>query len=325
LTVNRIERMIPFTTCAVYLRQQDDSSVVAYAFGRNAEQIRGRSLAAGHGIAGWVVINGRPMSNSDPMLDLNEFLDNNETGYSTAAVFPLTKGDETIGALALYASELDSYGTDHLHLLESVSRLASTALLHSMLHEQTKTSAQTDALTGLPNGRALYAQFDQQLAEAKEQGRSLTVLCFNIAGLRTVNESYGYQAGDRMLAGVAGRLRDAIAEAGMLSRIAGDEFVCLLKGKSRGQAVHLAGQAKDQVSSFYLEVRPEQYAQVGLSFGVAEFPTDGQSIDELLHAAALATRQNKTSFNGGQMALRSRALQYVHSQKGKSGPIALVR
>src|SRR6185295_9934738 len=43
LTVNRIERMIPFTTCAFYLRQPDDSSTVAYAFGQNAEQLRGRS------------------------------------------------------------------------------------------------------------------------------------------------------------------------------------------------------------------------------------------------------------------------------------------
>src|SRR5436190_6917072 len=51
LTVNRIERMIPFTTCALYLRQQDDSAVVAYAFGQSAEKLRGRSLGAGHGIA----------------------------------------------------------------------------------------------------------------------------------------------------------------------------------------------------------------------------------------------------------------------------------
>src|SRR5262249_5887221 len=181
--------------------------VVAYAFGQNAERIRGRCLAAGRGIAGWVVINGRQMSNTDPMLDLIEFLGTDETGYRTAAVFPLTDGGDTIGALALYASELDSYNNDHLHLLESVSRLASTALQHAMMHEQTKVIAQTDPLTGLPNGQALYARFDELMADAKEAGSSLTVLCFNIAGLRGVNESYGYQAGARILAEVAARLR----------------------------------------------------------------------------------------------------------------------
>src|SRR6266404_1128109 len=324
LTVNRLGRMIPFTTCAVYLRQQDDSALAAYTFGSNAEQIRGRSLAAGRGIAGWVVINGRPMNNTDPMLDLNEFLVNNETGYRTAAVFPLTEGGETIGALALYTSELESYNNDHLHLLESVSRLASTALQHAMLHEQTKAIAQTDALTGLPNGRALYAHFEQQLAKARAESAPLTVLCFNVVGLRAVNESYGYQAGDRMLAEVAGLLRHAVGEAGMLSRIAGNDFICLPKDCSRGQAIHLGEQAQDQISSFHLEVRPEQYAQVGLSFGVAESPTDGESIDELLFAAALATRQQKTSLNAMQIDSKPQALPYSRLRTPASGPLTLV-
>lgn len=322
LTVNRIGRMIPFTTCVVYLRQADDSSKAAHTFGRNSEQIRGRDLAAGHGIAGWVVINGRPMSNTDPMLDLNEFLGSNETGYRTAAVFPLTKGEDTIGALALYSTELASYSGDHLHLLESVSRLASTALQHAMLHEQTKAIAQTDALTGLPNGRALYARLDQEIAEAGGHNSPLTVLCFNIAGLRAVNEAYGYQAGDRMLSEVARRLRSSIGEAGMLTRIAGDEFICLLRNCALDEAILLGEQAQDRVSSFRLEVRPEQYASVGLSVGAAGFRIDGESIDELLNAASLATRQNKAKV-ASRIVLGPTVPLY--SQNGKSGPLSLVR
>ena len=188
LTVNRIERMIPFTTCAVYLRQQgNDSALAAYVFGKNADRIQGRSLGAGHGIAGWVIINSRPMCNTDPMLDLEEFLGPDDKEYLTTAVYPLTSGEDAIGALALYSTELDSYSGDHLHLLESVARLASTALQHAILYEQTRSSAQTDALTGLPNGRALYARFDQELAEAREHDSLLTVVSFNIAGMRGRN------------------------------------------------------------------------------------------------------------------------------------------
>jgi diguanylate cyclase (GGDEF)-like protein/putative nucleotidyltransferase with HDIG domain len=325
LTVNRIERMIPFTTCAVFMRQPDDSSLASYAFGRNAEQIRGRSLSAGHGIAGWVVINGRPMSNTDPMLDLTVFLGDNETGYRTAAVYPLIEGGETIGALALYSSELDVYSSDHLHLLESVSRLASTALQRAMLHEQTKAIAQTDALTGLPNGRALYAKLDQELAKATDQGSSLSVLCFNLTGLRAVNEFFGYQAGDRMLADVAGRLRHVTGEAAMLSRIAGNEFICLLNGYTPDEVMQLGEQAQARITAFRLEVRPEQYASVGLSFGVAQFPSDGRSTDELLHAASLATRRNHNSFDENQIAPVPQAVAGLYPQRGKSGPLTLVR
>jgi diguanylate cyclase (GGDEF)-like protein/putative nucleotidyltransferase with HDIG domain len=325
LTVNRIERMIPFTTCAVYLREPDDSAAVAYAFGQNAERIRGRSLSAGQGIAGWVVINGRPMSNTDPMLDLNALLGGNETGYRTAAVFPLKDSENTIGALALYSNDLDSYATDHLHLLESVSRFASTALQHAMLHEQTRAIAQTDALTGLPNGRALYARFDQQLEEARTRNTSQTVLCFNISGLRGINESFGYQAGDTVLEGVAARLREVIADAGMLSRIAGDEFVCLLDGQSRTDATHLGEKAQSEIARLQLEIRPGQYHRVGLGFGVAEFPSDGQSIDEVLNAAALATRQNQAAvFANKSMSQSLQASALTSSPSQRSGPLALV-
>ncbi len=322
LTVNRIEPMIPFTTCAVYLRQPDDSSAVAYAFGQNAERIRGRNLAAGRGIAGWVVINGRPMSNTDPMLDLNELLGNNDTGYRTAAVFPLTHDDETIGALALYSSELESYKTDHLHLLESVSRLASTALRHAMLQEHTRAIAQTDPLTGLPSGRTLYPRFEQDLVEAKTRNAALTVLCFNIGGLRAINETFGYQAGDVVIEGVATRLRETLADAGTLSRIAGDEFVCLLNDRSRAESLSLADQVQGEISRLQLEFKAGQHVRVGLAFGMAAFPLDGKSIDELVNVAALAARNNKTNLVAASAVSQSSALPPSHSLK--SGPLALV-
>jgi diguanylate cyclase (GGDEF)-like protein len=150
------------------------------------------------------------------------------------------------------------------------------------------------------------------------------VLCFNVVGLRAVNEAYGYQAGDRMLAEVAGRLRHAVGEAGMLSRIAGNDFIYLPKDCSRAQAIQLGEQVQDQISSFQLEVRPAQYAQVGLSFGVAESPTDGQSIDELVHAAAVATRQQKTSLNTMQINSKSQRLPYSQARTPASGPLVLV-
>jgi diguanylate cyclase (GGDEF)-like protein/putative nucleotidyltransferase with HDIG domain len=325
LTVNRIGRMIPFTTCAVFLRQQDDSALAAYAFGRYAEQILGRNIAAGHGIAGWVVINGRPMTNTDPMLDLKEFIGSNDPGYRAAAVFPLTDGGETIGALALYTTDLESYSSDHLHLLESVSRLASTALQHAMLHEQTKASARTDALTGLPNGRALYDRLDQELAQAAELGSSLTILCFNLTGLRAVNEFFGYQAGDRMLAEAAGQLRQEVGEAGMLSRIAGDEFICLLSDARRDEATRLGEQAQNRINAFRLEVRPEQFAFVGLNVGAAAFPTDGSTTDELLHAASVATRNNKASAMADHVSAKPTVVPLSSCSSGsKSGPLALV-
>jgi diguanylate cyclase (GGDEF)-like protein len=233
------------------------------------------------------------MSNTDPMLDLNEFLSADDTGYRTAAVFPLTSGDTAIGALALYTNALDRYSNDHLHLLESVSRLTSTALQHAMLYEQTKASGQIDSLTGLPNARDLYARFESEMAAAKEQSTELTILSFNLSGMRAINNTYGYQAGDKALMMAARRLGQVIGEQGLLSRIAGDEFTCLLRGAGKYEATRLGERAQSEIGRLKIEAQPGQYAVLGLSFGVAEYGADGQTTDELLHAAGAAARQNK--------------------------------
>jgi diguanylate cyclase (GGDEF)-like protein/putative nucleotidyltransferase with HDIG domain len=311
LTSSRLERMIPFTTCVFYLRRErDDSAVAAYAFGKHSDEIRGKSLGAGRGIAGWVIINGRAMTNTDAMLDLKELLGPASKGYRTATVFPLTGGDNAIGALALYSSELDSYDGGHLHLLESVSRLASTALQRALLHEQTKASTRTDALTGLPTGPALYAQMDQEVAAAKTRGESLVALSIRLIGLRAVNESFGYQVGDRVLAESAHLVRDLVGQSGLLGRIAGDEFICVLRHCDHEEAAKLGEIIRKEVDSLVVETKPGDRAHIRINYAVEGY-TAGQTVDELLHAIAVAARSSPTTQKLGPLNSETTTSQMV--------------
>ena len=133
------------------------------------------------------------------------------------------------------------------------------------------------------------------MAEAKEQGGPLTVLSFNLTGMRAINDTYGYQAGDRVLVEAAEQLRRAVEDQGMLSRIAGGEFICLLSGRGADEAALLGERALEILDRFTVEVRSGQHARVGLNFGVASFPADGVSIEELLHTAAASARKKKDS------------------------------
>ena len=131
-TASQLEQAIPYTTCVFYLRNSDDDSIrAAYASGRSADRIQGQALRMGHGIAGWVVLNARPMSNTDPMLDLEPFIGANDDGYRTAIVHPIIQNDEAIGALALYSSELSAYTSSHLQFVEWASLLTAAALSNS--------------------------------------------------------------------------------------------------------------------------------------------------------------------------------------------------
>ena len=98
-----------------------------------------------------------------------------------------------------------------------------------------------------------------------------------------------------MLAAIAHRLRQLIGESSFFARIAGDEFICLMKDYSSDQAIELGKHLQSEIQSLNPEIRPGQHASANLSFGVAAYPAEGQSINELLHIAAVATRQDKSN------------------------------
>jgi putative nucleotidyltransferase with HDIG domain len=129
---SRLQDIVSYTTCALYLQKQDTIELEAvHVSGRNAERLKGKGLILGSGITGWVAANRQPMYNSDPRLDFDAMkLDFNDN-YRTVMCVPLMKDDEVLGALTLYSSELKSYEPDHLRLLEAVAKLASDAIANA--------------------------------------------------------------------------------------------------------------------------------------------------------------------------------------------------
>ena len=89
------------------------------------------------------------------------------------------------------------------------------------------TAAMTDALTGLPNRRALTEAMTRALANAARGGTSLAVAFVDLDGFKDVNDRFGHEGGDRFLVQLARRWRDGLRDGDLVARIGGDEFVIL--------------------------------------------------------------------------------------------------
>jgi diguanylate cyclase (GGDEF)-like protein/PAS domain S-box-containing protein len=101
---------------------------------------------------------------------------------------------------------------------EQRGREARERLTHQSLH---------DALTGLPNRAVLMEHLEHATARAARNGTKLAVLFADVDNLALVNDSLGYEAGDRLLKGVATRLRDTLRASDIVSRIGEDGLACL--------------------------------------------------------------------------------------------------
>ncbi|HKS39761.1 MAG TPA: HD domain-containing phosphohydrolase [Blastocatellia bacterium] len=125
----KLEAVVPFDTCAITLiAPESGDTVVAYAAGQNAALLKGRRIAMGEGVTGWVIANRKPFCNTDPKLDFPSNLAIQFDAYRTLAAFPMIRNKQRFGAVTLYSSTLSVYSADQQRLMEESVALITTAL-----------------------------------------------------------------------------------------------------------------------------------------------------------------------------------------------------
>jgi diguanylate cyclase (GGDEF)-like protein len=160
-----------------------------------------------------------------------------------------------------------------------VGPLLAIALYQRSTHKamQAMRLALTDPLTGLGNHRSFHERLQRELVTAEAEGMPLALCLVDFDDLKTINDRYGHPVGDLVLGQVASRLR----QGGESFRLGGDEFAVLLPRQDEGQATGVARSIVERVSALQIEgVGP-----VTVSAGVATYPTQGSSRDELIRLA----------------------------------------
>jgi diguanylate cyclase (GGDEF)-like protein len=169
-------------------------------------------------------------------------------------------------------------------------------LSNALTFEKTKESALIDPLTELPNARGFYMMLEQRIAECQRMNReSLAVISMDIDDFKNINNQYGHAMGDRLLAAVAGVIKRELRQMDVLTRYAGDEFVAILPMASNAMGLQIADRMRNAVENHKFAVRADKIVELRASVGVACFPEDGETTEELLTAAARNMQTDKHS------------------------------
>ena len=295
LVSSKLRAIVPFDTCIIYLvDEKSGKAMPAHIAGENAEAFTKRRINIGDGITGWVIANARSMCNASPELDLVGVPEDVTKSIKGVLVSPLIREDGAFGAITLYSKSRISYTSEHVRLLESVSHHASSALNNALTFEKTKESALTDPLTDLPNARAFYMMLEQRIAEGQRLNKeALAVISMDVDNFKKVNDVYGHSVGDRVLANIASVIKKELRQMDILARYAGDEFVAIMPMASVMMANMIAERVRAAVESQKYTVRTGRTVEIGISLGVACFPTDGETTEELLTTAARNMQHDK--------------------------------
>lgn len=179
--------------------------------------------------------------------------------------------------------------THHSRVFQDVAPLK--AQIRHMADE-----ARHDSLTGLANRRAFGELMFQAMARARRYTKTLAIMCVDLDGFKSVNDSRGHQVGDQLLVMVARRLETCVRTTDRVCRTGGDEFMLVLEGPGHTDEITRIGERVIQAMRTPYEVGGETL-QISSSVGVAVY--DGQENDQdLIRRADTAMYAAKHSGKG---------------------------
>lgn len=172
----------------------------------------------------------------------------------------------------------------HQVATNAVQREQTSALVHSMAYK--------DTLTELPNRRLFEDRLQQEVALAQRSGKKVAALFLDLDHFKEVNDTLGHEAGDQLLQQVARRLEKLVRKSDTVARLGGDEFILLLSNLDKLQDADIVADKviRELSSTFSLA---GQELHVGTSVGIAIYPSDSESLEQLIACADKALYRAK--------------------------------
>ncbi len=164
--------------------------------------------------------------------------------------------------------------------------------------EKMQYLAEHDTLTGLANRNTLYDLLAKRLEEAKAQHGQIALLMLDLDKFKMINDTLGHASGDRLLCGVADRLRGLVDDASVVARLSGDEFAIVVSGKDAAKCAEELALCICQAFSRVAFAIGDNQVRINVSVGVAVYPDNSLTSEELFGNADLALYRAKFAGRG---------------------------
>jgi diguanylate cyclase (GGDEF)-like protein/putative nucleotidyltransferase with HDIG domain len=215
---------------------------------------------------------------------------------------PLINRDTLIGVLMLARKKRGAtYDMSDIDLIRVLTSEIAIAIENAQLHAKIKTQAITDDLTKLFNRRYFNERIHEEIERHTRYGGDFSLILYDLDYFKLYNDTYGHKAGDKILQDVTRNVTKLLRSVDLVFRYGGDEFAIIVPQTSAEDALSISERIRTTVA----EEMKQREIEITLSLGIASFPADGTSIEDLVQAADAALYQAKQS-GGDQTAVFSR-------------------
>lgn len=286
IVIKTAMQLVPSDTGVLFLPESGSDYLRAHtAMGINERHFLGSTSRTGTYLTGRAYYRREPFKSSYMEDDVQtRNVSDDWTPLHSTLVVPLTAQDRCVGVLNLYSTTPKAFDSNAVRIIRLVAGQAGHALEGACKFSEVRETAYTDALTGLRNGRFLREYLDAELNRATRENLTLSILNIDLDKFKPINDNFGHAMGDQVLRDVGVILQKNVRSYDLVARYAGDEFVVVLPGTEEVDARQIAEKLKVEVQNHTATVQQihTNFPQLGLSIGVAVYPSDGMDMQALL-------------------------------------------
>jgi diguanylate cyclase (GGDEF)-like protein len=307
IIMEKISQLLMPTNWSLLLVDQSTNELYfEIVVGDGADKLKGVRIPFGQGIVGWVARESQPILIPDAHKDsrwCNKMDD--VTQFETRSILctPLNCRDTVLGVIEIVNAKPSAYTDADLRLLNSLSDFAAIAIENARNFQKVQELTVTDDVTRLYNTRFLHNVLQREYERSKRYGHSFAVVFLDLDHFKQVNDKHGHLLGSKLLSEVGELIRNRIRSVDIATRYGGDEFVIILPQTSKNQAIQVARRFRLALNEAIFLEEEGLSVRMTASFGVASYPQDASTRDDMLRLADEAMyRVKQTTRDGIQIA-----------------------
>jgi diguanylate cyclase (GGDEF)-like protein len=252
-------------------------------FSPNIDQF---SIPRGDKIIKYLEIVRKPIQVEDVLYEF-ESIQNNLEELEIKIIAPMFQEEEVLGIFCLGPNVSgQEYPIDIMEIIGIMTNMLSVALQNARNFEQIKALSYTDEMTGLHNYRFFTMRLKEELARARRNNASLSLLILDVDFFKNYNDTLGHPAGDEILRRLSIILKSSVRDNDIVARYGGEEFAVVLPSTDENGAVILAERIREKVEDFkFPKQNIQPHGNLTISIGIAIFPDNAINLDDIIVAA----------------------------------------
>lgn len=249
------------------------------------EDVVGLKMPPNKGLSTYAFKNRLPVISNDVTKDSRFYPTPGEEVKSEIAV-PIIIRNNVVGVIDIESVEKDSFTMYDRQFIEAVAGTIAPVLQAAEVMLRLKELAFVDSLTGAYTYAYLEDQFKRLASTAKRENRKFALVFIDLDSLKMVNDTMGHLYGDKLLVLLVNVFKKNLRKSDFIVRYGGDEFIVVLWGSDREEAIKTVERIKEIFESESIKkIRKQDKKFRSFSYGVAIFPTQGEKLTKLIKIA----------------------------------------